>query len=94
MQERRYDMAKGDVSKVFAAPQEIVDAEDLSTPEKIDLLRNWELDLRSILVAAEEGMTRDRPGGTGETLGHVRSALEALGASNKDAAAPNKAGGS
>ena len=93
MQERRYDMAEGDVSKVFDTPRAIEQAQDLSTHEKIELLRNWELDLRQILVASEEGMNRDQPGRASETLREVQFALDALGATNEDAAAPNKAGG-
>ena len=93
MQERRYDMAKGDVSKVFENPRAILEAQDLSKHEKVELLWNWELDLRQILVASEEGMNRDQPGRAGETLREVQSALDALGVSKEDAGAPNKAGG-
>jgi hypothetical protein len=94
MLERRYKMAEGDVSKVFDTPSAIVEARDLSTPEKIELLRNWDLDLRQILVASEEGMNRDQPGRASDTLREVQSALDALGAAKGDTAAPNKAGGS
>ena len=92
MPERRYDAAKGDVSKVFADPRDVADAEDLSVPEKVELLRNWELDLREILVASEEGMTRDYPGNASDVLGEVLAALDHIGAIKEDAAAPNKAG--
>jgi len=93
MTKRRYDLAKGDVAKVFGSPREIVDDVDLSTPEKIELLQEWEMDLRGILVAAEEGMTRDAPSDPGVTLRRVHAALEELGASPAAATAPTKAGG-
>ncbi len=57
---RRYNLANGDVSKVFKAPQDIVNAVDVPTDKKIELLRDWEMDLREVLVASEEGMNSKR----------------------------------
>lgn len=58
---RRYNLANGDVSKVFKAPQDIVNAVDVPTDKKIELLRDWEMDLREVLVASEEGMNSETP---------------------------------
>lgn len=93
MTERRYDMAKDGVSKVFTRPHDIVRAPDLSPDEKRELLRDWEIDLREVLVASEEGMTRSSPGDVGEILRQVRLGLDELGARGSDTPAPNKAGG-
>lgn len=88
---RRYNLANGDVSKVFKAPQDIVNAVDVPTDKKIELLRDWEMDLREVLVASEEGMTRNASD-AGEVLRQVRLSLDKLGASDTETHAPNKAG--
>ncbi len=77
-----------------AGLREIVDSQKLSVDEKIKLLQERELDLREILVASEEGMTRsDSPDDPGVALRHVRDALQKLGADPATTAAPTKAGG-
>ena len=74
--------------------REIVDSKKLSTEEKIALLKERELDLREILVAAEEGMTREEhPDDPGVALRNVHDALEKLGADTTVSAAPTKLGG-
>lgn len=73
---------------------EIVDSPTLSVAEKIKLLHERELDLREILVAAEEGMTKaDSADDPGVALRRVHDALEKLGADPAKTAAPTKAGG-
>lgn len=94
MTQVRFERALGDVSKAFAHPQAIVDADGLSGPQKIELLRQWETDLRLILVAAEENMTRETPDNTAEMLRAVLRALQQLGVTESEKpAAPTKAGG-
>ncbi len=73
--------------------REIVDSKKLSVEEKIKLLQERELDLREILVAAEEGMTSDNPDDPGVALRQVHDALEKLGSESAVTAAPTKAGG-
>jgi hypothetical protein len=74
--------------------QEILDSSTLSVDEKIKLLQERELDLREILVAADEGMTRgDHSDDPGVALRNVHDALEKLGAEPATTAAPTKAGG-
>jgi phage portal protein BeeE len=92
----RFDAALGDVSRVFDHPNEIVGSAELSQPQKVKLLRQWELDLRENLVASEENMTAILPeGSSAELLRGVRKALLALGAENHhdEKAAPTKTGG-
>lgn len=93
MTARRYDLARNGVSKEFGSPEDIVTASDLSPDEKKKLLRDWERDLREVLVASEEGMTRDTPSDAGEVLRQVRLSLDRLGATEPEAVAPDKAGG-
>jgi hypothetical protein len=77
----RFAEARTDVSKVFDTPADILTASDLTEAQKIDLLRQWESDLRLLLVAAEENMPETGKGGaTAERLRAVRHALETLGA--------------
>ena len=78
MIENRYEHAKGDVSKVFARPQDIVDAGDLSLEQKIDLLKNWERDLNQLLTASDESMIGTKPSEVGERLRSVRAMLTSL----------------
>ena len=81
-------------STAHANLREIVESATLSVEEKIKLLQEHELDLREILVAAEEGMTRDdNPDDPGVALRHVHDALQKLGAAPATTAAPTKAGG-
>ena len=94
MAKSRFKRALGDVSKVFKSPQAIVDAKDLTSQQKIDLLKQWETDLRLIMVASEENMTGDTPGRTAELLSAVLRTLSQMGISDDEAKqAPNKSGG-
>jgi len=94
MVKTRFQQALGDVSKIFRTPQAVLDAPDLNTQQKIDLLKQWETDLRLLMVASEENMTGNVPGRTAELLRQVLDGLEKLGVSQNDArAAPNKSGG-
>lgn len=91
-----FDSALQDVSKAFRTPRAILEA-DLSAQQKDRLLQQWEYDLRSQQVAADESMTSNRPGATGELLMQVRDCRTELGfdpGSEKHAAAPTKQGGS
>ena len=89
----RFEQAKQDVSKVFASPVELCNAPDLSSEEKIYLLKQWEGDLRLLMVASEENMTGTSPGRTAELLQIVHQKLNDLGALKEEPAAVNKAGG-
>lgn len=88
----RFEQAKQDVSRIFSSPDELCDAPDLSTDEKVYLLKQWETDLRLLLVASEENMPGTHPGRTAELLQSVLQKLEDLGVPKEDTAA-NKAGG-
>ena len=51
-----YQQALLDPSSVFKAPGDIAASQDLSTQQKLALLRSWEEDAREMDRAADEGM--------------------------------------
>jgi hypothetical protein len=97
MNNARFENAVTDVAKVYAHPNDIIAADDLSHQQKVKLLRQWEFDLRENLVASEENMTAVTvpEGHSAELLSGVRKALLSIGgADHKDeSAAPTKTGG-
>ena len=52
MPQTRFDEALTDVSKIFRRPEDILQAADLSEAQKITLLRQWDTDLRLLMVAS------------------------------------------
>jgi hypothetical protein len=73
-----------------ASPGDVLRRDDLSRDEKIQLLRQWEQDLREEMVAEEENMVSAEP--MGITLDAVLHALQQLGAESEPHAAPTKHG--
>jgi hypothetical protein len=94
MAKSRFKEALGDVSRIFKTPQAVLEASDLDRQQKVDLLKQWDTDLRLLMVASEENMTGNVPGRTAELLREVLRCLDALGANeDKTQTAPNKSGG-
>ncbi len=85
MNEAKFAEAMSDVSKAFDSPRAIVDSRELLPQQKVQLLEQWERDLRQLLVAAEENMPGDGQGGSAERLREVRQAMAALGATDAGA---------
>ncbi|MGH7852881.1 MAG: hypothetical protein ACREP3_05535 [Candidatus Binatia bacterium] len=80
-------------SAVFKRPEEVVESNELSRNQKIEILGRWEYDVRQLQVADEESMTAPRPEPV--TLDAVLKALRALGApADVEHSAPTKQGGS
>jgi hypothetical protein len=77
-------------SNCFAAPADVVRSDEVSHEQKIQILRRWEYEARSLEVAQEENMM----GATSSRLDEVLDALHALGeaglsgATNKQGRAP------
>jgi len=81
-------------SAVFQKPQDVIERNDLSRQQKIEILRRWEYDLRELQVAEEEGM-KSPPGSPAITLDTILKALRSLGAAaDVEHSAPTKQGGS
>lgn len=80
-------------SAVFKRPEEVVQSNELSRDQKIEILGRWEYDVRQLQVADEESMTAPRPEPV--TLDAVLKALRVLGApADVEHSAPTKQGGS
>ncbi|MEX0739676.1 MAG: hypothetical protein WD071_10075 [Pseudohongiella sp.] len=72
-----------DPADAFDSPDQVVKAAQLSTAQKIQILRRWDDDARLLLTAQSEGMqSADNSGAT--MLKQVQEALEALGADASD----------
>jgi hypothetical protein len=77
-------------ASVFDTPEELLEAEDLSRDQKIEILRHWEYDARQLQVAEEENMVGPRV----NMLDRILSALRWLDAEPElEKAAPTKHGG-
>jgi hypothetical protein len=66
-------------SAVFDTPAEIVEAEGLTQPQKIEVLKRWELDARALQRVTDENMT----GGGRPPLEEVNEALLKLDPEDK-----------
>ena len=88
----RYEEVRQDVAKAFKRPEDIAQSSGLSRDQKIELLEQWELDLRELMVATEENMPGTEPGKTAELLSSVRVLLTKLGADRHGSAATHKHG--
>lgn len=85
MDQAKFSEALSDVAKAFAGPEEIVTSGDLTRSQKVQLLEQWERDLRQLLVASEENMAGPGQGDSAERLRQVRDALGRLGATEDGA---------
>jgi hypothetical protein len=95
MEGKQFEKALSDVSAHFDRPEAILGATDLDHAEKVALLKQWDHDLRLILVASEENMTGNGRGAPpADLLSRVRRALVELGVEPDEKAAPSKTGGS
>ena len=84
------DKALTDPSSVFATPDEVCEAADLSGEQKIAVLRRWEHDARELQVAEEENMAGGSPPWS---LDDVLAALRRLGADGGSGRPPSGQGG-
>ena len=73
------EKARTTPNSVFDTPMEVVQAEDLSREQKIDILKRWELDARALQRASDESMG----GGEAPPLDAVNEALSILDPANK-----------
>jgi hypothetical protein len=82
-----------DPAAIFKNPQQVIDANDLSRDQKIEVLRRWEYDVREIQVLDDESTTAKETHAV--TLDSVLNALRSLGAPiDVEHTAPTKQGGS
>jgi hypothetical protein len=65
------EMAIQKPSSIFAAPEDVLEHDELTRQQKVEILWRWEYDAAEQSVAVEEGM----PGEDGDLLGRIMSAL-------------------
>lgn len=65
----------------LTSPNKLLDRDDLTRDQKVEMLRQWELDLREGMVAEEENMPAAEP--LTVTLDEVLDALRSLGAESQ-----------
>lgn len=70
--------AKNGGRLAFRSPLDIKADAALSVEEKIELLRQWEQDLRQLITASGEGMTANHPGRASSVLIEVLAVLQQL----------------
>ena len=87
--------------RAYRAPADVLAAYDLTAAQKIRLLRQWEYDLRLLMVATDENMhdhqqvehaEGDQSEHAAEALIEVRRCLAALDADDLSTSASTKAG--
>lgn len=79
-----------DPASAFASPEEVRDHAELTSAQKIEVLRRWEYDESEVAVAEEEGMVDGSP----PMLHRILLALEDLGATiDTEHSPPTKQGG-
>jgi hypothetical protein len=76
--------------KDFGSPESLLANDELTREQKIAILRQWELDLREIMVAEEENMSAAEPARM--SLDEVLNALDQLGAAPEAHPVPTKQG--
>ena len=64
-----------------SGPNDLLSRQDLTREQKIETLRQWELDLRERMVAEEENMPASEP--VSPSLQEVLEALRSLGAESE-----------
>lgn len=90
MDEHRIAKAILDPPSVFDTPQDVLTDEDLTSSQRIEILRRWEYDACEISVAEDEGM----PAQNGELLKQILQALQKLvGDIDTSKTPPTKQGG-
>lgn len=72
------DRAKLDPGSVFRAPDEVLNAEELSAEDKRAILVRWEADTEALLRATEEGMPPSDKRSPAELLRVLHEAMRQL----------------
>ncbi len=84
-----FEKALKDPSAVYHAPAEVLQDENLTDEQRLQILQQWEHDERELDVAQEEGMG----GGESSILDDILNAMNELGMPGKAPEAPTKHGG-
>jgi hypothetical protein len=71
---KEYDRALLNPAEVFKLPKDVVKSNDLTTDQKLEVLKRWETDALLLSVATEENMG----GGEPSRIEDVRHAIDVL----------------
>jgi hypothetical protein len=71
---KEYDRALLNPAEVFKLPKDVVKSNDLTTDQKLEVLKRWETDALLLSVATEENMG----GGEPSRIEDVRHAIDML----------------
>jgi hypothetical protein len=71
---RDYDKALLNPAAIFKRPNDVVDSDSLTAPQKMEVLKRWETDALLLSVATEENMG----GGEPSRIEEVRHAIDVL----------------
>ena len=71
---KEYDRALLNPAAVFNMPNDVVKSDDLTTDQKMEVLKRWETDALLLSVATEENMG----GGEPSRIEEVRHAIDVL----------------
>ena len=58
---KQYDRALLNPAEVFKLPKDVVKSDDLTTEQKLEVLKRWETDALLLSVATEENMGGGEP---------------------------------
>ena len=89
----RIDLGKAMLNPalVFLGPEDVLQRDELTCEQKIEILRRWKFDALQLQVAEEENMGSEEPS---DILDRVLQALHALNAGpNLENSPPTKPGG-
>ena len=86
----KFEEALNDPAKVFGKPENVVNSQEFTLQQKIEILHRWEYEVREIQVAEEENM---QGSSKYDVLAGVIKALIKLGAKPIHTSAPTKQGG-
>lgn len=71
---KEYDRALLNPAAIFKLPKDVVRSDDLTTEQKLEVLKRWETDALLLSVASEENMD----GGEPSRIEEVRQAIDVL----------------
>jgi hypothetical protein len=97
MDKQVFDAMLTDVAAHFTTPREVQRHTDLSRPQKLKLLQQWDYDMQLLLAASDESMTSSdtsKSGAVAERIAELRRVQAELGAAHDpEAAGPGKVAG-
>ncbi|HEX9449084.1 MAG TPA: hypothetical protein VF920_13935 [Dongiaceae bacterium] len=94
MEKHAFEAMLTDVATHFATPRDILVNKELSRPQKLKLLQQWDYDMQLLLAASDENMPNtddSKSGAVAERIAELRRVLSELGAAHDpEAAGPSK----